>query len=285
MRAGNARISATATPPRAYAPCGCTKSFCRSTSSNAVSGPSTHNRHFAGARRCLNDPGLRTARTVPYSRHCAPLGEAIQGRHARSSPLDCSAALAMTTRSVQSLRLGVDCMIRLVFLALAGLKFGKLTVTLGSMLLSIGIYATIWGWPFAVGFVLLLFVHEMGHVIAARIRGIPRQRPGLHPVHGGPHYHARPARRRRGRGLHRLWRPVPRHPRLLCRLFLGAVRRQHPGPRHRLFRLLSSTCSTFCPSRRLMAAASPPCSAPASGCWVPRCWSPRSCINQAPCCC
>ncbi|HYU59533.1 MAG TPA: hypothetical protein VEK39_02130, partial [Solirubrobacterales bacterium] len=40
----------------------------------------------------------------------------------------------------------------------------KLFTTSGSMLVSIGAYALIWGWKFAVGFVLLLLVHELGHV-------------------------------------------------------------------------------------------------------------------------
>ena len=40
----------------------------------------------------------------------------------------------------------------------------KLFTTSASMLVSIGAYALIWGWSFAVGFVLLLLVHEMGPV-------------------------------------------------------------------------------------------------------------------------
>jgi Zn-dependent protease len=62
------------------------------------------------------------------------------------------------------------------------LKFGKtalllltkakfLTTSL-SMLISIGAYALIWGWSFAVGFVALLFIHEMGHYIQLRREGV-----------------------------------------------------------------------------------------------------------------
>ena len=40
--------------------------------------------------------------------------------------------------------------------------------TLGTMLLSIGLYAIEWGWAFAAGFVILIFVHECGHAIAMR---------------------------------------------------------------------------------------------------------------------
>jgi Zn-dependent protease len=49
------------------------------------------------------------------------------------------------------------------------LKFIPLLLkTGGSMILSIGVYAMFWGWKFALGFVVLLFVHELGHVFAAR---------------------------------------------------------------------------------------------------------------------
>lgn len=40
-----------------------------------------------------------------------------------------------------------------------------------SMLVSVGAYALFFGWPFAVGFVLLIFVHEMGHYFAIRAYG------------------------------------------------------------------------------------------------------------------
>ena len=75
-------------------------------------------------------------------------------------------------------------MIKLVLLAFAGLKFGKIALSAGSMVLSLAVYAAIWGWPFAAGFVALLFVHEMGHVIAARIRGLPVSAPAFIPFMG-----------------------------------------------------------------------------------------------------
>src|SRR5215213_7588879 len=57
----------------------------------------------------------------------------------------------------------------------------KLLTTSGSMLVSIGAYALIWGWQFAVGFVLLLFVHEMGHVLQLRREGVPASAPMFIP--------------------------------------------------------------------------------------------------------
>src|SRR3954463_11369119 len=60
----------------------------------------------------------------------------------------------------------------------------KLLTTSGSMLVSIGAYARIWGWHFAIGFVLLLFVHEMGHVIQLRREGVPASAPMFIPFLG-----------------------------------------------------------------------------------------------------
>src|SRR3954466_2665348 len=60
----------------------------------------------------------------------------------------------------------------------------KLLTTSGSMLVSIAAYALIWGWQFAVGFVLLLFVHEMGHVIQLRREGVPASAPMFIPFLG-----------------------------------------------------------------------------------------------------
>jgi Zn-dependent protease len=42
----------------------------------------------------------------------------------------------------------------------------------GTMLLSIWVYATYYGWQFALGFVLLLLVHECGHLLAAKRVGL-----------------------------------------------------------------------------------------------------------------
>ncbi|OLA97322.1 MAG: hypothetical protein AUH20_01355 [Candidatus Rokubacteria bacterium 13_2_20CM_69_15_2] len=56
--------------------------------------------------------------------------------------------------------------------------------TLATMLISIGAYAIEWGWLFALGFVLLIFVHEMGHAVAMRIEGIPAGPPVFIPFVG-----------------------------------------------------------------------------------------------------
>jgi len=72
----------------------------------------------------------------------------------------------------------------LFLLLLSGLKWGKLATSGGSMLLSVVIYATIWGWRYAAGFVALLFAHEMGHYVAARQRGLNAGAPAFIPFVG-----------------------------------------------------------------------------------------------------
>lgn len=73
---------------------------------------------------------------------------------------------------------------KLLFLLFKTLKFGKLLTTGGTMLLSIAVYALMFGWRYAVGFVLLIFVHEMGHYIAARRRGLDVGAPTFIPFVG-----------------------------------------------------------------------------------------------------
>jgi Zn-dependent protease len=60
----------------------------------------------------------------------------------------------------------------------------KLLATAGTMLVSVVAYATIWGFSFAAGFVILLLVHELGHVIALRREGIKASAPMFIPFMG-----------------------------------------------------------------------------------------------------
>jgi Zn-dependent protease len=60
----------------------------------------------------------------------------------------------------------------------------KLLTTGGTALVSIAAYSLLWGWPFAAGFVALLFVHEMGHAIQLRREGIKASAPMFIPFLG-----------------------------------------------------------------------------------------------------
>jgi Zn-dependent protease len=60
----------------------------------------------------------------------------------------------------------------------------KLLTTSATALVSVAAYSLFFGWPLAAGFVALLFVHEMGHVIALRREGIKASAPMFIPFLG-----------------------------------------------------------------------------------------------------
>ena len=92
----------------------------------------------------------------------------------------------------------------------------KLLTTAGTMLVSVAAYSLIWGWTFAVGFVLLLLVHEMGHVIQLRREGIKASAPMFIPFLGAVVARAIARRQRARRGARRPRRAGARHARRRC---------------------------------------------------------------------
>jgi Zn-dependent protease len=60
----------------------------------------------------------------------------------------------------------------------------KLLATFGSMAVSVAAYGLLFGLPFAVGFVLLLLLHELGHVFQLRREGIKASAPIFIPFLG-----------------------------------------------------------------------------------------------------
>ena len=62
-------------------------------------------------------------------------------------------------------------MIKLLLVLLKFAKFGPALKSAALMALSVGAYAMLFGWRYALGFVLLMLVHEMGHYVAARRLG------------------------------------------------------------------------------------------------------------------
>ncbi len=71
----------------------------------------------------------------------------------------------------------------LLALLLAG-KLGKILLSAGTMVVSVAVYAQLYGWKYSVGFVFLLLCHEMGHYIAARQRGLAVGLPTFIPFVG-----------------------------------------------------------------------------------------------------
>jgi Zn-dependent protease len=67
---------------------------------------------------------------------------------------------------------------------LTAAKFSKVLLSGGTMLLSIWAYSLFWGWKFAAGFVLLIFIHESGHYLAARQKHLDVGLPTFIPFVG-----------------------------------------------------------------------------------------------------
>jgi Zn-dependent protease len=74
---------------------------------------------------------------------------------------------------------------KLKLLVLPLLKFLPLLLKSGgTMVLMIWVYAMMWGWKFGVGFVLLLLIHECGHLVVARKFGLKAGAPVFIPFLG-----------------------------------------------------------------------------------------------------
>jgi Zn-dependent protease len=73
---------------------------------------------------------------------------------------------------------------KLSYIGLFALKFKGLLVTVISTGVTALIYAQLFGWAFGVGIVLLILIHESGHVVVARIMGMPVTLPVMIPFLG-----------------------------------------------------------------------------------------------------
>ena len=80
--------------------------------------------------------------------------------------------------------LGVAGILVVKFLAKIKFLLPILLKTGGSMLITVWFYAMVWGWKFAVGFVILIFLHECGHLIVAKKFGLNVSAPMFIPFFG-----------------------------------------------------------------------------------------------------
>ncbi len=80
--------------------------------------------------------------------------------------------------------IGVAGVVILKFFAKIKFILPILLKTGGSMLVTVGVYAMVWGWRFAVGFVVLIFLHECGHLIVAKKFGLKVSAPMFIPFLG-----------------------------------------------------------------------------------------------------
>ena len=71
-----------------------------------------------------------------------------------------------------------------IALVIAGAKWSFVLLKFSSIFIAVAAYALIFGWKFAVGFVLLIFVHELGHYIEAKREGLNPKLPVFIPFLG-----------------------------------------------------------------------------------------------------
>jgi Zn-dependent protease len=72
----------------------------------------------------------------------------------------------------------------LVAVVIALAKWSFVLVKFSTIFIAVAAYALLFGWKFAVGFVLLIFVHELGHYVEAAREGLHPQLPVFVPFMG-----------------------------------------------------------------------------------------------------
>jgi Zn-dependent protease len=128
------------------------------------------------------DPAAEAARRLANLRAVAR-HHALQAGAASAAPAARPSAWRRRLATLGPLGLAAAFVLGKLKLVVPLLKVTKLT-TLVSMLVAIWAYAMLWGLPFAVGFVLLIFVHELGHALVMRWQGIPAGAPVFIPFVG-----------------------------------------------------------------------------------------------------
>ncbi len=121
--------------------------------------------NLPGGLRCVYCGGMfpRTVATTVASKQ----GEPIGSRAKRGGFIGSLLLLAAKIKAV------------LVFA-----KFGAILLTLSTMLVAYAFYARFYGWKFGLGILLSIFVHEMGHVLVNRAKGLKSSAPIFLPLMG-----------------------------------------------------------------------------------------------------
>lgn len=124
-------------------------------------------------------PGASAAPAAPLTRPAEnPFGETS---HARKPVRSLRKRIGSALAAVAALVVKFFSAIKGVLLLLPKVK---LLTTAGTALVSVVVYSLFFGWWFAIGFVVLLFVHEMGHVIQLRREGVKASAPMFIPGFG-----------------------------------------------------------------------------------------------------
>jgi Zn-dependent protease len=120
-------------------------------------------------------PELATGEAQPYYAAPPPLKNPtfLQKKQRSGGVVGVIASLLILLAKIGAPVLALLSKLKFLAFGLKLLTVGKVLLTIGSMLASMWVYARFYGWPFGVGLVMLIFVHECGHVLAARMRGLP----------------------------------------------------------------------------------------------------------------
>ncbi|MDG0790399.1 site-2 protease family protein [Cohnella ginsengisoli] len=138
-----------------------------------------------GRTEALTDPGISPGADLPPPRPIDPNAPPVPPSHGgeaqSSAPEDEGGKRkgnggSWAFGAVLAFLLGKGKAALLLFL-----KFGKPLI---SMAITVGAYAILYPWSFAIGFVALIFVHEMGHVWVAKRKGLPVSAPMFIPFLG-----------------------------------------------------------------------------------------------------
>jgi Zn-dependent protease len=123
---------------------------------------------------------------VPHVEQTEAAAEPAQpaARKSRKGLIAILAAIGVALFKAKGVLLPVLGKLKFVLPALKFLKLGKILTTGGSMILSAALYATVFGWPYAVGLVLLILVHELGHMLVIWKSGLPTTAPIFVPFFG-----------------------------------------------------------------------------------------------------
>lgn len=115
------------------------------------------------------------------------LAPSADGTAAIAAPVPAETAKPKRSGIIAALAVAGTVILKVLKPLLIGFKFLKLGVVLKTgltMILSMWAYAMTWGWKYAAVFVLLLFIHEMGHVAALRRFGVKAGAPVFIPFVG-----------------------------------------------------------------------------------------------------
>ena len=115
----------------------------------------------------LFSPAVPPLPSLPSQQNVAVASTPPQSQKAKKGLAGALGAIGIMIAKWWGVVLAVLLKFKTLLVALKLFTAFKLILTGGSMLLSIFLYSFAFGWPMAVGLVMMIFVHESGHALAA----------------------------------------------------------------------------------------------------------------------